>query len=131
MRAILLPQAGFPRVLDVRDELQEWYKLVGEPIQIVRVGHTAAFGEVALVCDDEGRMKKKAPNPWTNLIFRRADFVGDVVLVKLRAPEFGSLDEAAANALVLQCERMYEPAMTFMTWEDGVRAGVFAPPGGA
>lgn len=123
VRFVKLPQAGWPSVEEAEDTLPSWYQHAScSTIQVVGFGGVRLRGEPAgykavLVIDDEGRIARKLPNPWTMLL-GRSDIVGDacLVLVPLVGGDFVSLPDAWARALVETLTSQYEPFTTIRPW---------------
>lgn len=116
---VVLPQSGWPRVETVKGSLESWYGLVGSPIQVVGLSVALSSGQQGvLIVDEEGRCKRKVPNPWAMLL-GRLDVVGDAVLVARRGGEFESVDEACARSLVTLFTRQYAPSFHILEWPEG------------
>ena len=120
VRAVLLPQDGMPRVIEARDTLEHWYTtlrcrtIAAYPFL---PGGAPAWRRIIVVCDDEGRLVEKAPNPWTMLL-GRSDLMGDVALVESHGDAFGSVDPAWAAALVAALRAHCEPSTRVLTEDD-------------
>lgn len=85
---VLQKKSGYkPEVISVNNELRELQKLVGGYIQTVSFDYDDRT--YALVCDEEGKIKKKE----FNFIFGNDYIVGDVFFVRTVESDFGSLDD--------------------------------------
>lgn len=112
VRAIILPQDAMPRVEEVVDALPAWYAALRcTTIQVT--SFRPEMPQVVAVCDDEGRLANKAPNPWTMLL-GRPDFMGDVVIVGDQRGEFADVNAQWAERLVARLRAHCEPSMGFI-----------------
>lgn len=69
-------------VLEIPNTLEALQEAVGGYIEVVRI-----FSEIVLICDEEGRIKGKSINPYSN------DIRGDFILCGTAGEEFRSLSD--------------------------------------
>ena len=67
-------------VLEIPNTLEALQEVVGGYIEVVHI-----FSEIVLICDEEGRIKDKSINPYSN------DIRGDFILCGTAGEEFRSL----------------------------------------
>ena len=69
-------------ILEIRNTLGALQEAVGGYIEVVHI-----FSEIVLICDEEGRIKDKSINPYSN------DIRGDFILCGTTGEEFRSLSD--------------------------------------
>ena len=81
IRAIRQEPGCAPEIIGIENELEALQKAVGGYIQAVPMG----IGKVAVICDEEGRLKRK---PFNCRVGRHVDFVGTILAVGVDEDEF-------------------------------------------
>lgn len=54
MKALLVKPKCKPEIIDLKDTLEDWYKYVGRPVEIVY----PFKDRVAIICNEEGKLQK-------------------------------------------------------------------------
>jgi len=88
MNVIYKAPGKAPEVIDIPNTLQALQEKVGGYIETVTIATDAA-----IICNEEGRIMG-LPH---NCVLRDVDFVGPILIVGIKGPEFTDLPDGAAE----------------------------------
>ena len=94
MKAIHKKPGQKPEIIEIDNKLDALREAVGGHIEAVT--DRLVSGPIAILCDEEGRLKGKPHNT----VVGSVDFVGDILIVGVKDDDFTDLKEEQANFLI-------------------------------